>query len=95
MTGPARPERTEEDGEGRAPQVAPLTVPLLFLGMIVGFFAGYLLAWWGLIVLGALLMAAVSMVIRGGPRDAATALMLGSVGAYIVVILLAVFYGAF
>ena len=46
-------------------------------------------------MLGALLMAAVSMVIRGGPRDAATALMLGSVGAYIVVILLAVFYGAF
>ena len=44
MTGPARPERTEEDGEGRAPQVAPLTVPLLLLGMIVGFFAGYLLA---------------------------------------------------
>lgn len=95
MTGSQRPGRPEEDdGEG-PPKVATLTVPLLFIGMIIGFFAGYLLAWWGLIAVGAALLAAVSMVLRGGPRDAATALVLGCVGAYVVVILLAVFYGAF
>ncbi|MGY5764351.1 hypothetical protein ACXET9_04025 [Brachybacterium sp. DNPG3] len=81
------------DGGSRSPQVSPITVPLLLLGLLVGFFAGYLLAWTGAIVVGVLLLGTLSMVLSGRSRDAAAALAVGAVGGYVIVLALAFFRG--
>ena len=88
MSDPGR-----RQGEG-SPTISPAAVPLLLLGLIVGFLAGYFLLWWGLFVVLAVLVGAVAMVVRGGSRDAGTGVILGVLAGYGVVILLAAFRGA-
>ena len=80
--------------ERRSTPVSVLTVPLLFLGLLVGFFAGYLLLWWGALVVALLVVAGLSLAISGRSRDAAAGLVLGGVGGYLVVMALALFVRA-
>ena len=79
--------------DGQSPTVSPLMVSLLFLGLVIGFIAGYWLLWWGLLVVAAVLLAAFSMVLRGRSRDGATGAVVGVVLGYGGVILLALFRG--
>ena len=69
-------------------------IPLLFLGIVVGFIAGYFFLWWGLIAVIAVLVGAVSMVFAGRSRDGATGAAAGVLLGYAGVILLALFRGA-
>ena len=78
-------------GEG-AP-ISPLMIPLLLLGLLIGFFAGYFFLWWGLLAVVAVLLAAASMVFSGRSRDGATGAVVGVVLGYAGVILLALFRG--
>lgn len=87
MTGPTRGEG------GGSPRVSPFTVPLLLGGVILGFAAGYLFLWWGLLLVGVVVLTAVAMVFSGRSRDGATAAILGTVAGYVLVLLLAVFRG--
>jgi len=86
VTGPGGDDR-------KPPTVAPLTVPLLFAGLVIGFFSGYFFLLWGLVAVGAVVIRAVSMVLTGRSRDAATGLLVGTVAAYAVVLGVAVFRG--
>lgn len=79
--------------EGGSPTVSPVAVPLLLGGVTLGFFAGYVFLWWGLLIVGAVVFAAVAMVLSGRSRDGATAAILGTVVGYGLVLLLAVFRG--
>lgn len=79
-------------GEGSS-TISPAAVPLLLLGLIVGFLAGYFLLWWGLIIVFAVLLGVVAVVVRGGNRDGATGALLGLLAGYGIVILLAAFRG--
>lgn len=90
--GPGGPRGTQGPGTAeQSPRVSPLTVPALFGGMMIGLFSGFLFGWWGLIGVGAVVLGTVSMVLAGRSRDVATALLLGTVSAYVIVILLAIF----
>ncbi|NMA75666.1 MAG: hypothetical protein GX960_00145 [Actinomycetales bacterium] len=68
-------------------------VPMLLLGIIVGFFAGYFFVWWGLLAVIAVIVIAASMVFSGRDRDGATGAVAGVVMGYGGVILLALFRG--
>jgi hypothetical protein len=68
-------------------------IPLLVLGLVLGFLAGYFLLWWGLLVVLAVLVAAFSMVLRGRSREGATGAIVGVLLGYAGVILLALFRG--
>lgn len=81
------------DRDGGSPTVSPVAVPLLLGGVTLGFLAGYIFLWWGLLVVGAVALAAVAMVFSGRSRDGATAAILGTVVGYGLVLLLAVFRG--
>ncbi|GAA1486158.1 hypothetical protein [Brachybacterium fresconis] len=87
MSDPGRRQGEE------SPTISPAAVPLLLLGLIIGFLAGYFLLWWGLFVVLAVLVGAAAMVFRGGSRDAGTGVILGVLAGYGVVILLAAFRG--
>lgn len=76
-----------------SPTVSPLMIPLLFLTLLIGFFAGYFLVWWGLLVVAAVLVAAVSMVLSGRSRDGATGAVVGILLGYGAFVLLALFRG--
>lgn len=90
---PQRPGSTQHTGGQGSPTVSALMIPMLFLGILIGFFAGYFLVWWGLLIVGAVLLLAVSMVLSGKDRDAATGAMVGVVLGYAGLILLALFRG--
>lgn len=77
-----------------SPTVSVLTVPALFGGLVLGFMVGYWLVWWGALVVVVVAMAAFGAVAAGRERDAATALILGTVLGYGGVLLLAAFRGA-
>lgn len=79
---------------GASPTVSILTVPALLGGLVLGFLAGYFLVWWGALVVIAVVMGAFAAVVSGRERDAATALILGTVLGYGGVLLLATFRGA-
>lgn len=83
---------SEETGQ-QSPTVSPLMIPLLFLGIIVGFFAAYFLKWWGLAVVAAVVLAAVSMVFTGRSREGATGAIVGVLLGYGGIILVALFRG--
>ena len=87
-----RPADHEQEPAKDAP-VSGATVPLLGLGLVVGFLGGYLLGWWGAAVVGVVLVAGLSAVIAGRGRDAATAAVLGTVSGYVAVLFLAGFRG--
>ena len=87
MTGSGRGEG------GGSPRVSPFAVPLLLGGVILGFIAGYVFLWWGLLLVGVVVLAAAAMVFSGRSRDGATAAILGTVAGYGLVLLLAVFRG--
>lgn len=89
--GPGRP--SGEDGERRSAPVSPLAVPLLMLGLLVGFLSGYMLLWWGAVIVLVAALIALSMAVSGTHRDAAAALVVGTAGSYLVVMLLAGFRG--
>src|SRR5699024_9568295 len=78
---------------GGSPKVSPFAVPLLLGGVILGFVAGYVFLWWGLLLVGVVVLAAAAMVFSGRSRDGATAAILGTVAGYGLVLLLAVFRG--
>lgn len=86
------PEEPQQQEPG-SPPVSPIAVPLLLAGLLVGFFAGYFLLWWGLVVVGLLLLGALSMVLSGRSRDGAAALAVGAIGGYVVLLALAFFRG--
>ena len=79
-------------GEGTAP-VSPLMIPMLMVGLLLGFVAGYFLLWWGAIVVLAVLVTAFAMVLRGRSRDGATGAIAGVLLGYAGVILVAFFRG--
>ena len=83
-----RPADHEQEPAKDAP-VSGATVPLLGLGLVVGFLGGYLLGWWGAVVVGVVLVAGLSAVIAGRGRDAETAAVLGTGGGYLDVLFLA------
>ena len=85
--------RPVEQPGGAGTPISPLMVPLLLLGLMIGFFAGYFHVWWGLLVVGAVLLAAVSMVFSGRSRDGATGAVVGVLLGYAGVLLLAFFRG--
>ncbi|ATG55045.1 hypothetical protein CFK41_09890 [Brachybacterium ginsengisoli] len=94
MSGPSRrPGSPQEDPRGGSAEISPLMIPMLFLGIVVGFLAGYFLLWWGLLVVAAVLGLAVTMVFSGRSRDAATGAVLGVLLGYIGLILVAFFRG--
>lgn len=68
-------------------------IPMLVMGLVTGFLAGYFLLWWGLLLVLAVLVVAVSMVFTGRSRDGATGAVVGVVLGYGGVILLALFRG--
>ncbi len=76
-----------------SPTVSPLMIPLLFLTLLIGFFAGYFLLGWGLLVVAAVLVLAVSMVLSGRSRDGATGAVVGILLGYGAFVLLALFRG--
>lgn len=76
-----------------SPRVSPTTIPLLLLGLIIGFLAAYFFLWWGLLAVVAVCVVAFARVLAGKSRDAATAAILGVVAGYLIVILLALFRG--
>ncbi|WP_010534376.1 hypothetical protein [Brachybacterium squillarum] len=88
MSAPGRPE-----GDRRSEPVSALMVPLLFLGLVIGFLAGYVLLWWGALVVAAVLVLSLSWVLLGRNRDAVTGLLVGTVIGYLVVLALAFFRG--
>lgn len=91
---PGRPTDDGRDGGGStSPTVSVLTVPALFGGLVLGFMLGYWLVWWGALVVVVVAMAAFGAVVAGRERDAATALILGTVLGYGGVLLLAAFRG--
>ena len=77
----------------RSTPVSPLMVPLLFVGLLIGFVAGYFFIWWGLIAVAAVLIASVAMVLRGKSRDGATGAITGVLLGYVGIMLVALFRG--
>ncbi|WP_241155402.1 hypothetical protein [Brachybacterium sp. EE-P12] len=95
MNGTDRASRgtgAERDGSGSTP-VSPLMIPLLVAGLAIGFLAGYFLLWWGALVVLAVVVAAISTVLRGRSRDGATGAIAGVLLGYAGVILVALFRG--
>lgn len=78
---------------GESAPISPLMIPMLLLGLIIGFFAGYFFLWWGLLAVAAVLLAAASMVFSGRNRDGATGAVVGVLLGYAGVLLLAFFRG--
>lgn len=83
---------TRTPGEEPEP-ISPLMIPMLFVGLVIGFVAGYFFLWWGLIAVLAVVIAAVSFVLRGRSRDGATGIIAGVLLGYVGVLLLALFRG--
>ncbi|MCZ4327099.1 hypothetical protein [Brachybacterium paraconglomeratum] len=93
--GPGRQGARAGRGSGQEPApVSPLMIPLLVLGLAIGFFSGYFLLWWGVLVVLGVIVAAVSLVLRGRSRDGATGAIAGVLLGYAGVILVALFRGA-
>ncbi|WP_341855274.1 hypothetical protein [Brachybacterium sp. GPGPB12] len=69
-------------------------IPPLVLGLAIGFFSGYFLLGWGALVVLGVIVAAVSLVLRGRSRDGATGAIAGVLLGYAGVILVALFRGA-
>ena len=95
MNGTDRASRgtgAERDGSGSTP-VSPLMIPLLEAGLAIGFLAGYFLLWWGALEGLAVVVAAISTVLRGRSRDGATGAIAGVLLGYAGVILVALFRG--
>lgn len=94
MNGPSgRPGSAQRPGGGGSPEVSPLMIPMLFLGIVLGFLAGYFLTWLGLLVVGAVLLVAVLMVLSGRNRDGATGAVVGVLLGYLGIMLVALFRG--
>ena len=74
--------------------MSPLLVPLLFVGLLIGFVAGYFFLWWGLVAVAAVLVVAASMVLTGRSRDGASGAVVGVLLGYLGVMLVALFRGA-
>ncbi|GLI31623.1 MULTISPECIES: hypothetical protein [Brachybacterium] len=93
--GPGRQGAGASRGSGQQPApVSPLMIPLLVLGLAIGFLSGYFLLWWGALVVLGVIVAAVSLVLRGRSRDGATGAIAGVLLGYAGVILVALFRGA-
>lgn len=98
-TGPARsstpdPDRDPGTASGSV-HVSPLSIPLLFLGIIVGFVAANVLLGWTAVLILAGAVGAVAVALRGGAhREAAAAGVLGMVLGALGVLLLAFLNGA-
>ena len=93
--GPGRQGAGAGRGSGQEPApVSPLMIPLLVVGLAIGFFSDYFLLWWGALVVLGVIVAAVSLVLRGRSRDGATGAVAGVLLGYAGVILLALFRGA-
>lgn len=84
---------SQRPGNGGSPTVSPLMIPMLFLGLVLGFLAGYFFLWWGLIVVAAVLLVAATMVLSGRSRDGATGAVVGVVLGYGGLLLVALFRG--
>lgn len=93
--GPGRQGAGAGRGSGQQPApVSPLMIPLLVLGLAIGFLSGYFLLGWGALVVLGVIVAAVSLVLRGRSRDGATGAIAGVLLGYAGVILVALFRGA-
>ena len=79
--------------ERRSTPVSPLLVPMLFLGLLIGFAAGYFLLWWGLLAVVAVCGVAASLVFTGRSRDGATGAVVGVLLGYLGIMLVAWFRG--
>ena len=79
--------------ERRSTPVSPLLVPMLFLGLIIGFIAGYALLWWGLLAVAAVCGVSASLVFAGRNRDGATGAVVGVLLGYLGIMLVAWFRG--
>lgn len=86
-----RPDPSQRSGG--SPTVSPFMIPLLFVGIVIGFLAGYFFPGWGLIAVAAVLLLAVSAVLRGWSRDGATGAVVGVVLGYGGILLVALFRG--
>ncbi|AXK47165.1 hypothetical protein DXU92_13115 [Brachybacterium saurashtrense] len=68
-------------------------VPMLMLGLLLGFLAGYFLLWWGALVVLAVMGTAAAMVVAGRSRDGATGVVAGVLMGYLGILLVALFRG--
>lgn len=93
MNAPAPRRDPGSASPQRGPAVSAATIPLLFLGLMVGFFSGYFLLWWGLAVVVAVCVLAFTMVMSGKSRDAATGAVVGVVAGFGLLLLVALFRG--
>lgn len=84
---------SQSSGSGGSTPVSPLLVPMLFLGIVIGFLAGYFFTWWGLIAVAAVLVIAASVVLTGRSRDGATGVVVGVLLGYLGIMLVALFRG--
>ncbi|MFC7374291.1 hypothetical protein ACFQS2_11405 [Brachybacterium sp. GCM10030267] len=82
----------QQPGQGRT-TVSPLAIPLLFAGLMIGFFAGYFFLWWGILAVLAVALGALWMVLAGHSREAAASAIGGVAVGYVILLLLAVFRG--
>lgn len=93
MTHPSQRPGPSPASGGRSAPASPLLVPMLFGGIVIGFFAGYFFVWWGLIAVVAVLAVAASMVLTGRSRDGATGAVVGVLLGYVGILLVALFRG--
>ncbi|ASK66892.1 hypothetical protein CFK39_14995 [Brachybacterium avium] len=84
---------SQSSGGGGSTPVSPLLVPMLLVGLVIGFVAGYFLLWWGLIAVVAVLVLAASTVLSGRSRDGATGAVVGVLLGYAGILLVAFFRG--
>lgn len=89
-----RPSNDRRADGRRSTPVSPLMIPLLFLGIVIGFVAGYFFLWWGLVAVVAVLGIAASLVFTGRSRDGATGIVAGVLLGYLGIMLVALFRGA-
>ena len=93
MNHPSQRSDSPGGGGSSSTPVSPMLVPMLFVGLVIDFLAGYFFLWKGLIVVAAVLLIAVSTVLTGRSRDGAAGAVVGVLLGYLGILLVALFRG--
>lgn len=92
MTAPGDRRAASDWGAGEPEPVPLLTVPLLFGGLLLGFFSGYMLMWWGLVIVACAVVMSLAMFWRN-QRIVAISAAGGTALGYLLLLALALFRG--
>ena len=93
MNHPSQRSGSPGGGGSSSTPVSPILVPMRFVGLVIGFLAGYFFLWKGLIVVAAVLLITVSTVMTGRSRDGAAGAVVGVLLGYLGILLVAFFRG--